>query len=111
MLGQYDYALRYRGDCKNGRADGKGKAEWLYRFAEMKVKASWEGDFRNGVFLDGQKIKGKVEPVPATGTSSRWARSRAPTAVHQPQPAGWSNGSVQGRADRPASRCHGGRRR
>ena len=28
----------------------------------MKVKAAWEGEFRNGVFLDGQKIKGNVEP-------------------------------------------------
>lgn len=63
MLGQRDYALRYHGGCKNGRADGKGKAEWLYRYAEMKVKATWEGDFRNGVFLDGQKVKGAVEPV------------------------------------------------
>ncbi|MBS1143116.1 MAG: hypothetical protein H6R14_522 [Proteobacteria bacterium] len=63
MLGQRDYALRYRGGCKNGRADGKGKAEWLYRYAEMKVKATWEGDFRNGVFLDGQKVRGSVEPV------------------------------------------------
>ncbi len=62
MLGQRDYALRYRGGCKNGRAEGKGKAEWLYRYAEMKVKASWEGEFRNGVFLDGQKVKGSVEP-------------------------------------------------
>lgn len=63
MLGQRDYALRYRGGCKNGRAEGKGKAEWLYRYAEMKVKASWEGEFRNGVFLDGQKAKGSIEPV------------------------------------------------
>jgi hypothetical protein len=63
MLGQRDYAVRYRGACKNGRAEGKGKAEWLYRYAEMKVKATWEGDFRNGVFLDGQTIRGKVEPV------------------------------------------------
>ncbi len=63
MLGQRDYALRYHGGCKNGRADGKGKAEWLYRYAEMKVKATWDGEFRNGVFLDGQKIKGNVEPV------------------------------------------------
>lgn len=62
MLGQRDYALRYTGACKNGRAEGKGKAEWLYRYAEMKVKAAWEGEFRNGVFLDGQKIKGNVEP-------------------------------------------------
>ena len=63
MLGPYDYALRYSGGCKNGRAEGKGKAEWLYRFAEMKVKAAWEGEFRNGVFIGDQKIKGTVEPV------------------------------------------------
>lgn len=63
MLVPYDYALRYTGNCKNGRAEGKGKAEWLYRYAEMKVKATWEGEFRNGVFLDAQKIKGSVEPL------------------------------------------------
>lgn len=62
MLGQRDYAVRYTGSCRNGRAEGKGKAEWLYRYAEMKVKATWDGEFRNGVFLDGQKIKGSVEP-------------------------------------------------
>lgn len=65
MLNQRDYALRYTGACKNGRADGKGKVEWLYRYAaDMKVKAVWEGEFRNGVFLDGQKIKGNIEPQP-----------------------------------------------
>jgi hypothetical protein len=63
MLSQRDYALRYTGACRNGRAEGRGKAEWLYRYAEMKVKASWEGEFRNGVFLDGQGVKGWVEPV------------------------------------------------
>lgn len=63
MLGPHDYAVRYTGACKNGRAEGKGKAEWLYRFAEMKVKSAWEGEFRNGVFLAGQTIKGSVEPV------------------------------------------------
>jgi len=64
MLTPYDYALRYSGGCRDGKAEGKGKAEWLYRYADMKVKAAWEGEFRNGVFLDGQKIKGSVEPVP-----------------------------------------------
>lgn len=64
MLGPGDYALRYSGACRNGVAEGKGKAEWLYRYADMKVKAAWEGEFRNGVFLDGQTIKGAVEPVP-----------------------------------------------
>jgi hypothetical protein len=63
MLGSYDHALRYKGGCKNGHADGKGKAEWLYRWSEMKVKAAWEGEFRNGVFLGDQKIKGAIEPM------------------------------------------------
>ena len=63
MLGARDHVLRYRGGCKNGRAEGKGKAEWLYRWSELKVRATWAGDFRNGVFLDGQAIKGNVEPV------------------------------------------------
>lgn len=64
MLTPYDYALRYSGGCRDGKAEGKGKAEWLYRYADMKVKTAWEGEFRNGVFLDGQKIKGVIEPVP-----------------------------------------------
>jgi hypothetical protein len=64
MLHQREYAVRYTGACRNGRAEGRGTAEWLYRYAEMKVKASWRGEFRNGVFLDGQEIKGWVEPVP-----------------------------------------------
>jgi hypothetical protein len=64
MLAQRDYVLRYAGGCKNGRAEGKGKAEWLYRYAELKLKAAWEGEFRNGVFLDGQPIKGTIEPAP-----------------------------------------------
>jgi hypothetical protein len=64
MLGQREYAVRYTGACRNGRAEGRGAAEWLYRYAEMKVKASWRGEFRNGVFLDGQEIEGWIEPVP-----------------------------------------------
>lgn len=59
-----EYALRYTGGCKNGRAEGKGKAEWLYRYAEMKVKSRWEGEFRNGVFLNGSDIKGSITPIP-----------------------------------------------
>jgi hypothetical protein len=87
MLDQREYAVRYAGACRNGRAEGPGRAEWLFRYArteaeagwketvsaraspmkrhaEMKVKAIWEGEFRNGVFLGGQEIKGWVEPVP-----------------------------------------------
>jgi hypothetical protein len=63
ILTRNEYAVRYSGGCRNGRAEGRGKAEWLYRYAEMKVKARWEGEFRNGVFLDGQDVKGWVEPL------------------------------------------------
>ncbi len=64
MLGGRDYPVRYTGACRNGRAEGRGKAEWLYRYADMRVKTAWEGEFRNGVFLDGQAINGHVEPLP-----------------------------------------------
>ncbi|MDR1275740.1 MAG: hypothetical protein LBL72_05085 [Candidatus Accumulibacter sp.] len=63
ILTRNEYAVRYTGGCKNDRAEGRGKAEWLYRYAGMKVKARWEGEFRNGVFLDGQDVKGWVEPL------------------------------------------------
>jgi hypothetical protein len=61
---QDEYALRYSGGCKNGRAEGKGKAEWLFRLARMTPKSIWEGEFRNGIFLNGNKIDGAVEPAP-----------------------------------------------
>jgi hypothetical protein len=63
MLATRDYAVRYDGACRSDRAEGRGRAEWLYRYSEMKVKARWEGEFRNGVFLDGQAIEGWVEPL------------------------------------------------
>ena len=61
---QDEYALRYSGGCKNGLAEGKGKAEWLFRLARMKPKSVWEGKFRQGVFLNGNKINGAIEPAP-----------------------------------------------
>jgi hypothetical protein len=61
---QDEYALRYSGGCKNGFAEGKGKAEWLFRYARMKPQSVWEGEFRKGIFLNGNKVDGFVEPVP-----------------------------------------------
>jgi hypothetical protein len=61
--GSDEYALRYNGGCQNGRAEGRGKAEWLYRSSPGKIKSSWVGEFRNGVFLNAQAIK-EVEPLP-----------------------------------------------
>lgn len=56
-----DYVLRYRGDCRDGRAEGKGKAEWLHRWAENKLAYVWDGGFRNGVFLGDRPVEGPVE--------------------------------------------------
>jgi hypothetical protein len=61
---QDEYALRYSGGCKNGRAEGKGKAEWLFRLTQMKPKSIWEGEFKNGIFFNGNKINGTVEAAP-----------------------------------------------
>ncbi|GHU06279.1 hypothetical protein AGMMS50225_00620 [Betaproteobacteria bacterium] len=58
-----EYTLRYNGGCHNGRAEGRGKAEWLYRSLPGKVRSSWVGEFRNGVFLNAQAIE-EVEPLP-----------------------------------------------
>jgi hypothetical protein len=58
-----EYALQYNGGCQNGRAEGRGKAEWLFRSSPGKVKNSWVGEFKNGVFLNAQNIK-EVEPLP-----------------------------------------------
>jgi hypothetical protein len=45
-----DFVPSYTGACKNGRAEGRGKLEWRNRYAEMKVRATWDGYFRNGVY-------------------------------------------------------------
>lgn len=62
-LAQEDYAVRYSGSCANGHAEGKGRAEWLYVNAQMKVKDTWSGSFRNGVFLADTKVPGRVEAL------------------------------------------------
>ncbi|NOT14762.1 MAG: hypothetical protein HOP21_04120 [Methylotenera sp.] len=65
-LNKADYRLRYQGDCKAGRAEGKGRAEWLYHYTEDKLAYTWEGRFKNGIFIGDQPVEGNVE-----GESSR----------------------------------------
>lgn len=64
-LGDDKQPVRYQGPCVQGKADGRGKAQWLnpYRFKEGKeeVDEAWEGTFRRGVFIGDQTFKGGVE--------------------------------------------------
>ncbi|MDR3298891.1 MAG: hypothetical protein LBU43_02525 [Candidatus Accumulibacter sp.] len=56
--------LNYQGECKNGRAEGKGKAIWSVRYAgQILEKAVWEGTFGNGVFLKDYPIQ-EITPLP-----------------------------------------------
>jgi hypothetical protein len=63
-LSTSDYVPRYSGACKNGRAEGKGRLEWLLRYAELKPKAVWEGYFENGVFTGDKPGIGHIDPMP-----------------------------------------------
>ena len=64
-LGDDKQPLRYQGPCVKGKAEGKGKAQWLnpYRFKEGKEEAdqTWEGNFRQGVFVGDQAFKGRLD--------------------------------------------------
>lgn len=64
MLDKEDYLLRYQGECGNGHAEGNGKAEWLYRYSENKVVYTWEGRFKNGIFIGDQPVVGNVDGIP-----------------------------------------------
>lgn len=64
-LGDNKQALRYQGPCVKGKAEGRGKAQWLnpYRLKDGKEEAdaTWEGNFRQGVFIGEQTFKGKLD--------------------------------------------------
>lgn len=64
-LGDDRQPVRYQGPCVKGKADGKGKAVWLnpYRFKDGQEEAdqTWEGYFRQGVFLGDQPFRGALE--------------------------------------------------
>ncbi len=63
-LSTSDYVPRYTGACKDGHAQGKGRLEWLLRYAELKPKAIWQGYFENGVFTGDQPSLGRIDPMP-----------------------------------------------
>ncbi len=61
-----DFLPRYTGDCKRGFAQGKGRLEWVNRYASMRVSAVWEGYFANGVYAGTAPFAYRIEPEPRT---------------------------------------------
>jgi len=54
---QSDYLMRYQGACKDGVAQGRGTATWLYRWADGKVHSTWTGNFVDGIFVGQQPVR------------------------------------------------------
>jgi len=59
-LASNDFIFSYEGACRNGVAEGQGKAIWTLRYASQK-RHEWAGRFSGGVFL----------PEPSQGLSAR----------------------------------------
>ena len=65
-LASSDYTFQYQGACKDGLAEGKGKAVWTLRNSPQN-HVTWEGSFSAGVYL----------PPPAGIVSAReWSGPR-----------------------------------
>jgi hypothetical protein len=62
QLSTSDFVPRYTGGCKDGKAEGRGKLQWLYRYAGLKVKSSWDGYFRQGVFVGAKPFTHSILP-------------------------------------------------
>ncbi len=59
-----DYVPRYTGACKDGKANGRGSLQWLYAYAEMKPKTTWQGFFQDGVYVGDTALNHPVDPQP-----------------------------------------------
>ncbi len=51
MLSPSNYLLKYTGGCKNGFAQGDGRAEWRYANDASLAPVVWQGRFDNGILL------------------------------------------------------------
>lgn len=77
--GDQKQAVRYQGPCVKGKADGKGRAEWINLYRPGEVDETWEGNFRNGVFIGEQSFKGSLDGWSGNVVvSERGELSRAP---------------------------------
>lgn len=59
-----DYVPKYTGACRNGMANGKGSLQWLYAYAEMRPKTTWQGYFTDGVYVGDNPLPHPIEPQP-----------------------------------------------
>ena len=59
-----DYVPKYTGACKDGLANGKGSLQWLYAYAEMRPKTTWQGYFKDGVYVGDTALPHAIEPQP-----------------------------------------------
>jgi hypothetical protein len=62
VLSKEEYVPRYTGGCRDGHAEGKGTVEWLNKYASMRVTTTWDGYFRNGVFVGDKAMSYPVTP-------------------------------------------------
>ena len=51
QLRSNEYIAHYEGGCKNGLAQGEGKATWRSRYSEAAKPIEWQGRFTQGIFL------------------------------------------------------------
>ena len=58
QLGSNEYIASYQGACKDGQANGQGRAEWRLRYAPNAAPVVWEGRFHQGVYLAESAVKG-----------------------------------------------------
>jgi len=67
QLRQPEFLPKYTGACKDGVASGKGHLEWINKYASMRVSATWDGYFANGVYVGATPLHGSVEPLERSG--------------------------------------------
>lgn len=97
-LASNDYIFKYEGACKDGLAEGKGKAIWTLRYASNKHE-EWSGRFSAGVFVpepsDGlraqsigrERVLFDLGPLPKLqGMSPRLAVEATSELVRYPDP-------------------------
>ena len=99
-LNRPDYVASYSGGCRNGMADGQGKAQWRLVHAPDAAPVVWQGRFSQGVYLqesgtqaarrvDSARVLLDLGDVRSQGKSGRlWVESRVdgklPASACQP---------------------------
>ena len=56
MLSPGNYILKYQGACRNGFAQGEGRARWHYANSPDTPPVVWQGRFDNGILLTPQAV-------------------------------------------------------